>query len=853
MYLRRRVVRISLVIAASVSIIAIMGGGGSRFPARANSVIASDTFNRTVSSGWGSADLGGGWTVVDNASNWSVAPTTGTINVAAGAQERAVLSAVSVQDVDLLAKIVLPECPGSVNCDAYVVGRYSTGSSPTYYRIGAVQGAGRSSVYLRAQRSDGSNLASDVNTAIPASNGVVVWVRAEFKGTNPTAITARVWQDGTAEPSSWLLNIADNTSAEQGSGTIGARVRNEDWGGRHTFGYQSYVATSLTTSPPPSTSTSSSTTSSSTSTTSTTLAPPPPPPPSGAAASDTFQRSIPSGWGSADSGGWWTVVGSPWAWSVASGAGTVAAAPASRETGYLSQFNIQDTDVLERVVLPRCTGSRTNCDAFVIGRYSPSYSPTYYRVGLVQGAGNPDILLRAQRSDGTGLSSDIDTHMAASDQTAVWIRVDFVGKNSTAIRARAWLDGTTEPTAWLLNISDSNGPEQTAGKVGVRFGNEDTATSHSFAITSYQVTGVGTPVAATPNPTTAAHWMYVVDDGQVSVYDIDNGNALVKQFPIPEAGKRGVAMSPSRGLLYVAECGTTSCAGSHGSLLAYDLTRDVVSWIANYSFGVDQLAVTPDGSSIYMPHGEDATDGTHTILDASDGKPTGSVQTGTNGHNTVASLDGTQVYLGGYTGTNSSYLHVVNPANNQVILNAGPTVNGVRPFTVNGKHTLAFTTSSSTCGFQVLSLTSGLVLYTVAFPGSCSWTVSTAPSHGISISPDETRAYILDSPLDQLAVYDISGLPASAPSFVADVPLNPFGGNEQPCQTWCQREGWVLNDLSGRFVYVGDVGNVIDTRTLTTAATLPALQNTRQLIEVDWANGVISATSTRFGLGHVTS
>lgn len=314
-----------------------------------------------------------------------------------------------------------------------------------------------------------------------------------------------------------------------------------------------------------------------------------------------------------------------------------------------------------------------------------------------------------------------------------------------------------------------------------------------------------------------------------------------------------MAVASNQGLLYISECGKSNCGGKNGNLLAYDLVHDVVAWIANYSFGVDQLAVTPDGSTIYMPHGSDASDGTHSILDASNGKPIGSIQTGTNGHNTVASLDGTQVYLGGYTGSNFNFAHVVNPATNQVILNAGPTVNGVRPFTVNGKHTLMFTTSTSTCGFQVLSLTTGNVLYTITFSGSCTWTASNAPSHGISLSPDEKRVYVMDAPLDQLEVYDVSGLPTSAPTFVASVPLTSLSGTESPCQTYCEREGWVLNDLSGRFVYVGDTGNVVDTSTHSVVTTLSALQNTRIVVEIDWTNGTPSATSTRFGLGHVTS
>jgi hypothetical protein len=487
-----------------------------------------------------------------------------------------------------------------------------------------------------------------------------------------------------------------------------------------------------------------------------------------------------------------------------------------------------------------------------MGRYSPSYNPTYYRVGVVQGTGNADIRIRAQRNDGSNITSDVDTHIAAADQLPVMLRVEFTGTNPTTIRARAWLDGTPEPSTWALSVSDSTAAQQKAGMVGVRFRNEDTASAHSFAITNYLVSGTPSPITASPNPAGPAHWLYVVNDGQVYAYDIDNNHSLVKHFSIPEAGKRGVAAAPGRGLLYISECGTATCGGGHGSLMAYDLVRDIVAWIANYSFGVDQFAITPDGSTIYMPHGADASDGTHSVIDATDGKPTASIQTGTNGHNTVVSLDGTQAYLGGYAGSNYNYLHVVNPATNQVTLNAGPTVNGVRPFTVNGKHTIAFTTSTSTCGFQALSLTTGQVLATVAFSGSCSWSASNAPSHGISLSPDETRVYVMDAALDSVQVYDVGGLPSAAPTFVATIPLTSISGYEVPCQTYCEREGWVLNDLSGRFLYVADTGNVISTSTLSVIATLPALQNTRLMIEVDWANGTPSATSTRFGLGRVT-
>jgi hypothetical protein len=356
--------------------------------------------------------------VLDTPANWSVTPGVGSINVATSAQDRSALSSVSVQDVDLLTKIVLPRCSSSgTNCDAYVLGRYTGGSTPSYYRVGAIQGQGHSTVLLRAQRSDGTYLSSDLNTGIAAVNGVVLWVRVEFRGVNPTTVLARIWQDGTTEPSAWLLNTTDNTSAEQVSGAVGVRVRNEDTSASHTFRYESYQATALSSITPTPTSTPTIT---------------PTPPPGGTAAADSFQRTLTSGWGSADTGGWWTVVGSPWSWSVSPGAGSVTVGANSEERAYLSSFTVRDVDVVEKMVLPRCSGSSTNCNAYVLGRYSPAYSPTYYRVGVVQGVGRANIFLRAERNDGTSLSSDLDTHLPAADRAVVWLHVQFQGVNPSS-------------------------------------------------------------------------------------------------------------------------------------------------------------------------------------------------------------------------------------------------------------------------------------------------------------------------------------------------------------------------------------------------------------------------------------
>ena len=153
-----------------------------------------------------------------------------------------------------------------------------------------------------------------------------------------------------------------------------------------------------------------------------------------------FNRTIASGWGNAETGGWWTVAGSPWNWSVSPGAGNVNVGAGGQELAYLSTFTVQDVDILEKVILPRCSGN-SSCNAYVLGRYTPAYSPTYYRVGVVQGAGRPNIFLRAQRNDGSNLASDIDTGLPAADGAAVLLRVEFIGIHPhDQRRLRAYVD-----------------------------------------------------------------------------------------------------------------------------------------------------------------------------------------------------------------------------------------------------------------------------------------------------------------------------------------------------------------------------------------------------------------------------
>jgi DNA-binding beta-propeller fold protein YncE len=361
--------------------------------------------------------------------------------------------------------------------------------------------------------------------------------------------------------------------------------------------------------------------------------------------------------------------------------------------------------------------------------------------------------------------------------------------------------------------------------------------------------------SSTPRSTsgrTVHHYEYVFPDGSMYVYDMDAHQRLVQQIALPMAkGIRGVVASPVTHTLYISYGGDGGANGS-GSLLAYDLLGERVLWQRSYRTGIDSMAISPDGARIYMPTGELDSSGVWEVLDARDGKSIASIHGGSGAHNTVMSLDGRHVYLGG---REHDYLEVADTASNRVVKNIGPLRSGVRPFTINGRQTLAFTTATGFLGFQVSSIRSGRVLYTQSFPGF-SWSPSSfapsAPSHGVSLSPNERQLWAMDAPNGYVHAFDVSALPRRGPRLLRNIRLShPMSGEESPCSYDCARDGWIQHSLDGRFVYVGDSGDVFDARTFRRVAYLDALRNTRKMLEIDWRGGAPVASSSRQGLGYV--
>ncbi|PYV67119.1 MAG: hypothetical protein DMG96_40305 [Acidobacteria bacterium] len=356
---------------------------------------------------------------------------------------------------------------------------------------------------------------------------------------------------------------------------------------------------------------------------------------------------------------------------------------------------------------------------------------------------------------------------------------------------------------------------------------------------------------AQPATSSVLHYEYVFDDGHFYVYDLDRNFALVKSVSLPTSGTRGSVACASTHTLFVS---WGSYGTGTGHLLAYDLVHAKILWSRSYAHAVDSHSVAPDCSIIYMPGGELSGGNIWYLETAATGADVGKIFGPVGPHNTVVNRPGTHIYLGGRM---DRYLGVASAASTAVYMKAGPLQNTMRPFTINGKETLLYTSVTGLLGFQVVDLAKKAVLYTVPVSGFASCNSSQScpsdPSHGISLSPNEKELYLIDFPNNYVHVFDVSKMPTGKPQKVADIKLkHSLHHQESPCAADCLGESWLHHSRDGRYVFVGDSGDVISTTTRTVVGYLPAMYNSRKMIEIDWQNGIpIWAMNNRSSTGQV--
>ena len=182
----------------------------------------SDTFTRTVSGGWGSADVGGPWTISGGTANASVTGTRGALRIAAGSTITAGLNAAVSANTDLGVVLSPDKVANGNGLYVSVLGRRVSGAGD--YRAKAkFTSTGTVLLSLVRTTSAGAEtaLAADVSTGVQFAAGDQVNVRLQVTGANPTTVRAKAWEVGTNEPAAWQRTASDSTAGLQTAGSVG--------------------------------------------------------------------------------------------------------------------------------------------------------------------------------------------------------------------------------------------------------------------------------------------------------------------------------------------------------------------------------------------------------------------------------------------------------------------------------------------------------------------------------------------------------------------------------------------------------------------------------------------------------
>lgn len=501
---------------------------------------ANDTFSRTVSNGWGTAEVGGAWSVSGGAvTNFSVAGGQGRLSVVPGSTRSASLNAVQQSSSEMTTTLSFDRAQTGGGTYIMVVGRRVTASNAYQLKIRA-----QSTGAVTAQLSRVVNGAETVIQTAPSvpglswTQGEKLRVRLRVTGTAPSALAARIWEDGSPEPAAWQVMANDSTPALQANGGVGIST------------YLSSSATQFPmvvsvddlvvgpppgTPPPPNADPEASFTSScagltcsfngsastdpdgtitsyawtfgdgqtgsgpvvshtyaaagsytvvltvtdnqgatDTATASVSVAPQPPT----LNAADSFTRTVSGGWGAADVGGAWSSV-SPGLLSVSGGTGNMSmATPGSGPSVFLTGASSSNTDL---TIIARTDKPATGGGIYLSLAVRQVPGAGDYRAKL-RFQSNGQVAVQLVRVATTGTETALSpltavAGLAYDPAVGVRIRVQATGTSPTTLRVRVWSGAAPEPTTWHAAVTDATAGLQSAGGIGLASYLSGTATN----------------------------------------------------------------------------------------------------------------------------------------------------------------------------------------------------------------------------------------------------------------------------------------------------------------------------------------------------------------------------------------
>lgn len=176
--------------------------------------LVTDTFERTVASGWGSADTGQAWAGSGGAAaDYAVGGGVGTqTHTAAGAVRRDVITPGPV-DTDQQIDFMIPVMPLTDVLSVSLLARFTDATH--FYRVrAAVQPSGQ--VWVSLLVANGTETLLSTVYVEPFSFVAGAWFTMRFQVTG-SRLRAKVWPVGIPETTTWDITVTDTALAAAGS------------------------------------------------------------------------------------------------------------------------------------------------------------------------------------------------------------------------------------------------------------------------------------------------------------------------------------------------------------------------------------------------------------------------------------------------------------------------------------------------------------------------------------------------------------------------------------------------------------------------------------------------------------
>jgi PKD repeat protein len=174
-------------------------------------------------------------------------------------------------------------------------------------------------------------------------------------------------------------------------------------------------------------------------------------------AADAFGRTLSGGWGSADTGGSWTVSSAP-SFSVAAGAGAIAQAANASPSAYLNGLaGLTDTDSTVDVAIDKIPTGSSGSDYLYLAARRVGTSEYELRARVLSSGSVQVQLIKQTSGTAKGLAGAVTLPGTYTAGTVLHLRLDVAGSSSVTLQGKVWT-GSTEPTAWTTTATDATTP-----------------------------------------------------------------------------------------------------------------------------------------------------------------------------------------------------------------------------------------------------------------------------------------------------------------------------------------------------------------------------------------------------------